>query len=74
MDIKTEIEKIFKSVAGDPSKLEAFKKNPAEFVTKIVGESVGKDIINKIVAGVKAKLAGDKVSGIAGSIGGLFKK
>lgn len=74
MDIKKEIEKVFKSITGDSSMLEAFKKNPVQVVTKIVGESVGSEVINKIVAGVKAKLAGDKAAGIAGALGGLFKK
>ena len=74
MDVKKEIEKVFKSVTGDPSMLEAFKKNPVQVVTKIVGESVGKEVINKIVTGVKAKLAGDKAVGVANALGGLFKK
>ena len=74
MDVKKEIEKVFKSITGDSSMLEAFKKNPVQVVTKIVGESVGKEVINKIVTGVKAKLAGDKAAGVANALGGLFKK
>ena len=74
MDIKQEIEKVFTSITGSDAKIAEFKKNPVAVVQKIVGSDVGKDIIDKIVAGVKAKLAGDKLSGIADSIGGLFKK
>ncbi|MBQ3865568.1 MAG: hypothetical protein II776_01605 [Clostridia bacterium] len=74
MDIKAEVEKVFKSIAGDQGKIDAFKKDPVGAVKKILGDGVAQDLISKIVEGVKAKLTADQLSGVAGKIGGLFKK
>ena len=70
MDVK-EIEKAVSSITGDSSKLAAFKNDPIAAVKSVVG-SVPKDVIDKIVAGVKAKLASDKVSGALDAVKGLF--
>ncbi len=70
MDVK-EIEKVISSITGSSTKLDAFKKDPIAAVKSVVG-SVPKDVIDKIVAGVKAKLASDDASGIVGKIKGLF--
>lgn len=70
MDVK-EIEKAVSSITGDSSKLAAFKKDPVGAVKSIVG-AVPKDVIDKIVDGVKAKIASDKVSGALDAVKGLF--
>ena len=74
MDIKEQIEKVFNSVNKSQSSLNSFKKAPESFVKKILGNAIPSDVISKIVEGVKAKLGLDKISGIAESLGGLFKK
>ncbi len=69
-----DIEKVVSSITGDGKLVEEFKKSPVETVKKKVGDSVPKDVIDKIVAAVKAKLEGGKLAGIADKIGGLFNK
>jgi hypothetical protein len=44
-------------------------------VEKLIGVDLPDDMIEKVVDGVKAKLAGgDALSGVAGKLKGLFKK
>ena len=74
MEIKKEIEKVFQSVTGDKAKIEAFKKDPAGMVKKILGDNLSQELIQKIVEGVKAKLTADTLNDVAGKIGGLFGK
>lgn len=74
MDIKQEIEKVVKSITGDQAKIDAFKKDPAGTVKEYLGDSVSSDVVDKVVSGVNAKIAGNKISDAASSIGGLFKK
>ena len=70
MDVK-EIEKAISSITGSSTKLDAFKKDPVAAVKSVVG-AVPKDVIYKIVDGVKAKIASDKVSGALDAVKGLF--
>jgi hypothetical protein len=74
MDVKTQIEKAIASITGDSSKIAAFKKDPVAAVKKVVGDAVSTEIIDKIIAGVKAKLAGNKLAGAADAVKNLFKK
>lgn len=70
MDVK-DIEKAVSSITGDSTKLASFKKDPVGTVKSLVG-AVPKDVIDKIVDGVKAKIASDKVSGAIDAVKGLF--
>lgn len=87
MDIKAMIETVFNKLQGSSSLLAKFKKNPLDTVKSLLDIDLSKDILQKIVDGVKAKLAGDQavetaqgiggkisdaVSGIGGAISGLF--
>ena len=74
MDVKTQIEKAIATITGDSAKIAAFKKDPVAAVKKVVGDAVSTEIINKIIAGVKAKLAGNKIAGAADAVKNLFKK
>ena len=74
MDIKEMIEKVVSSVTGDGALMENFKKDPMATVKSLLGSiDLDNEAISKIVEGVKAKISVDKLSGIAGKLGGLFK-
>ena len=79
MDIKAYVDKVFSKLKGDSSVLSEFKKSPLETVKKLLKSAkLPDDVLKKVVEGVKAKLAGDKVadtvSSVGGAIGGLFGK
>ncbi|MBO4584537.1 MAG: hypothetical protein IKZ81_02535 [Clostridia bacterium] len=66
-----DIEKTIAKITGDKSLVENFKKDPVAAVKSVVG-SVPPEVIDKIVDGVKAKIASDKVSGALDAVKGLF--
>lgn len=72
MDIKDKIEEVTKKVKEDPSVAKDFEKEPVKTVEGIVGVDLPDDVIEKVVDGVKAKLAGGKAEGIVDKIKGLF--
>ena len=76
MDIKAKIDEVVSKVQSDPSIMSDFQSNPVSAVEKIIGVDLPDDVINGVIDGVKAKLAGkniaDAVGGIGGAIGGLF--
>lgn len=74
MDIKAKIEEIVEKVTKDKDLKEQFQKDPVKAVEKVLGVDLPDDVIEKIVAGVKAKLTGDKLAGAADSLKNLFKK
>ncbi len=69
MDIKAKIDEVVAKIQSDPSIAEEFKTNPVGAVEKVLGIDLPDDIINNVIAGVKAKLG---VSNIEDAIGGLF--
>ena len=77
MDIKEKIEELVEKITGNEALMAKFKKDPAEAVKELLGDALeGKldeEIIDKIVDGVKAKISLDKLSGLAGGLGKLFK-
>ncbi len=78
MDIKAKIEELYKKISSDKDILAKFKSEPIKTVEEILGIDLPDDQIEKLVEGIKAKIdieeAGDKISGIAGKLGGLFGK
>ena len=72
MDIKAKITDIAEKIKKDPSMMESFKKDPVKAVEKVLGVDLPDDIIQQIVAGVKVKLSGDKLSGAVDSLKKLF--
>ncbi len=72
IDIKAKIEEIAKKIASDKELQELFQKEPTKAVEKVLGVDLPDDLIEKVVAGVKAKLTADKVSGALGSLKKLF--
>ena len=64
MDIKEQIESIVEKLQKDKALQAQFKKDPVKAVEKLLGVDLPDDMVEKVVAGVKAKLSLDDVSGI----------
>ena len=72
MDIKEKIEELVGAISKDKALLEQFKKDPVKAVEKLLGVDLPDDIIEKVVAGVKAKLTLDKLDDAADFLKKLF--
>lgn len=72
MDIKAKITEIVDKIKNDPSLKEEFTKDPEKTIEKLLGVDIPDGIADKVVDGVKAKLTGDSLSGLAGKLKGLF--
>ena len=68
MDIKEQIESIVEKLQKDKALPVQFKKDPVKAVEKLLGVDLPDDMVEKVVAGVKAKLSLDDVSGIVGNL------
>lgn len=87
MDIKKKIEELVKKITEDKTLLTKFKKDPVKTVEGLLNVDLDDDLVEKIVAGVKAKIDLDKIDDlldglkgkvdlddVAGALGGLFGK
>ena len=72
MDIKEEITKIVNKLKDDDDLLEQFKKNPVKAIENLIGVDLPDDMVEKIVAGVKSKMAIDDVSDVVNKLKKLF--
>lgn len=70
INVAEKIEELVKKISSEKDLVEKFKKDPAGTVKKLLGVEIDKDVLDKIVAGVKAKIGTDKLSGILGKIFG----
>lgn len=68
MDIKEQIESIVEKLQKDKALQAQFKKDPVKAVEMLLGVDLPDDMVEKVVAGVKAKLSLDDVSGIVGNL------
>ena len=71
-NIKEKIEEIVEKIKKDPNFKEDFMKDPEKALEKATGIDIPDGMVDKVVDGVKAKLAGDKLSGAMDSIKKLF--
>ena len=72
MDIKEQIEKMAKKVLSDEDLMKQFKKDPIKAAEKILGVDLPDDIVEKVVDGVKAKIAVDGAKDALGVLKNLF--
>ncbi|MCR4839298.1 MAG: hypothetical protein K5897_10265 [Eubacterium sp.] len=72
MDIKAKITEIVEKITKDESLKQDFKENPTKAIEKVAGVDLPDDVVNGAIAGVKAKMTGDAVSGGLGKLSGLF--
>ena len=72
MEIKEQIEKMAKKILEDKELMNLFKKDPVKAVEKILGVDLPDDIVEKIVAGVKAKITADTAKDVMGALKRFF--
>ncbi len=74
MNLKEQITKMVESISKDKNLQEQFKKEPVKALESVLGVDLPDDVIEQVIAGVKAKLTADNVSDAVDTIKGLFKK
>lgn len=78
MDIKERIEKVVDRIKSDDQLLAKFKQDPAKTVESVLDVDLPDELLDKVVAGVKTKLAGanlgDKLGAATEGLKGLFGK
>ncbi|GFH95185.1 hypothetical protein IMSAGC003_01721 [Lachnospiraceae bacterium] len=74
MNLKEQITKMVESISKDKNLREQFKKEPVKALESVLGVDLPEDVIEQVIAGVKAKLTADNVSDAVDTIKGLFKK
>lgn len=74
MDIKEQISTAVEKISKDKALQAQFMSDPVGALENVLGIDLPKEAVDKIVQGVKAKLAAGKVSDVADSLKGLFKK
>ena len=72
MDIKELIEKAVDKIKDDDAMQAQFKKAPIKALEKLLGIDLPDDIMEKVVAGVKAKISIDDLSDAVGLLKKLF--
>ena len=74
MDIKAKIEELVEKIKSDKDLMAKFQKDPITTVEGLLGIDLPNDQVQKIVDGIKAKLAIDDIGDALGKLGGLFGK
>lgn len=72
MDLKDKIEEIVAKVQKDDNFKDEFMRNPERAIENLAGIDIPNGMIDKVVDGVKAKIAGDKLAGAMDSLKKLF--
>lgn len=72
MDIKEKINEVVEKVTSDKSMKEKFEKDPIKAIEEVLGVDLPDDAVEKIVDGVKAKVAVDSISDVASKFKKLF--
>jgi len=70
--IKEKIEELVAKIKEDESLEKLFREDPIQAVEKVLGVDIPDDLVEKIIAGVKAKLGIDDVKDIFGALKKLF--
>jgi hypothetical protein len=71
-NIKEKIEEIVEKIKGNDDLVDLFKKDPIKAVEKVLDVDLPDDLIEKIVDGVKAKMAVDGAKDVLGALKKLF--
>lgn len=72
MDVKEKIEEIVNKVKNDDNFKDEFMKNPEKAIENLAGIDIPDGMVDKVIDGVKAKIAGDQLSGAMDSLKKLF--
>lgn len=77
-EIKEKIEAVVEKIKNDDALRAKFKTEPVKALEEVLGVDLPDDVIEKVIDGVKAKLAAsdiaDKVGDVKDALGGLFGK
>ena len=73
-NLKEKIEEIVNKLKTDKTLMAKFQKDPVAVVEELIGVDLPNEQIEKVVDTIKAKVSVDKLSGVLGGLGGLFKK
>ena len=71
-DVKGKIEELVDKIQKDPALLKSFQSDPIKTVEKLLGVDLPEEAMEKIVAGVKAKLTAGQLAGAADALKKLF--
>lgn len=74
INIQEKIEKISQKLLTDKTLMSRFEKNPASVIEELVGVDLPDELVNKVVDGVKAKIAAGKVGEALSGLGKLIGK
>ena len=74
MNLKEQITKMVESISKDKNLQEQFKKEPVKALESVLGADLPADVIEQVIAGVKAKLTADNVSDAVDTIKKKKKK
>ena len=72
MDIKEKINEVVEKVTSNKDMKEKFEKDPIKAIEEVLGVDLPDDAVEKIVDGVKAKVAMDSISDVASKFKKLF--
>lgn len=71
MDIKEIIENIVEELTKNENLKADFEKEPVKVIERIINVDLPDELVEKVIDGVKAKIAVDKVADIADTVAGL---
>lgn len=71
-ELKEKIESIVEKIKESSALKEQFEKEPVKVIEKVLGVDLPDELVEKLIDGVKAKLAAEKLSGLAGKLKKLF--
>ena len=74
MDIKATVEKAVKKLLDNPSLMKKFEKEPVKVIEELIGVDLPDDLVNQLIAGIKAKITAEKVGDTLQGLGKLFGK
>lgn len=74
MDIKEKIEEVVNKLKSNPALLKKFDKEPVKVLEELLGVDLPDDLVEKLIDGVKVKLAATKVGDALEGLGKLFGK
>ena len=74
MDIKEKIEEVVNKLKNNPALLKKFDKEPVKVLEELIGVDLPDDLVEKLIDGIKVKLAATKVGDALEGLGKLFGK
>ena len=73
-EIKAKIESAAAKLMKDKNLRKQFDTNPAAVIEELIGVDLPDEMVNQIVAGIRAKLAKDKLGCMLSGLGEIFSK